>query len=161
MRNDFVASGIVLNEEGNKVLLIHHKKLNKWLPPGGHLDENELPHDCAMREVFEETGTEAELVNATEYFGFDNEIETQLPAPYCVIHEVIPATGKDVEHMHVDFVYLMRASEKDIVPQEKEINDAKWFSLGDVNHIDTFKSVKVIVNSIMKSIAEAELVPKC
>lgn len=39
-----------------KVLLIKHKKLNLWLPPGGKLDEGETPLQGARRELYEETG---------------------------------------------------------------------------------------------------------
>jgi 8-oxo-dGTP pyrophosphatase MutT (NUDIX family) len=36
--------------------MLKHKKLGKWLPPGGHIEPNELPDDAACREVLEETG---------------------------------------------------------------------------------------------------------
>src|SRR5215217_484082 len=44
------------------VLLHYHRKLGKWLPPGGHIEENELPDEAAVREVWEETGLRIELV---------------------------------------------------------------------------------------------------
>ena len=47
--------------EGN-VLLHFHRKLSMWLPPGGHIEQGELPDDAAVREVLEETGLEVELV---------------------------------------------------------------------------------------------------
>jgi 8-oxo-dGTP pyrophosphatase MutT (NUDIX family) len=45
-----------------KVLLHLHRELGIWLPPGGHIERNELPDDAAVREVLEETGVKAELV---------------------------------------------------------------------------------------------------
>ncbi len=42
--------------------LIFHRKLKKWLPPGGHIDPNEMPSETAIREAFEETGLEIELI---------------------------------------------------------------------------------------------------
>src|SRR3712207_9415045 len=45
-----------------KVLLHLHRKLGMWLPPGGHIDRDELPDDAAVREVLEETAAEVELV---------------------------------------------------------------------------------------------------
>jgi len=53
--NHFTATGIVFNQK-REILMIHHNKLQVWLPPGGHIDENELPTDAVLREVFEETG---------------------------------------------------------------------------------------------------------
>jgi 8-oxo-dGTP pyrophosphatase MutT (NUDIX family) len=44
-----------------KVLLHRHRKLGMWLPPGGHIEEGELPDEAAVREVWEETGVRVEL----------------------------------------------------------------------------------------------------
>jgi len=41
-----------------KILLIHHKKLGRWLQPGGHIEKFENPVVAAIREVREETGLE-------------------------------------------------------------------------------------------------------
>ncbi len=35
----------------NKLLVIHHKKLNIWLHPGGHVDENESFFEALLREI--------------------------------------------------------------------------------------------------------------
>lgn len=45
-----------------KVLLILHRKLNKWLPVGGHIELDEDPEVAALREAKEESGFEVELV---------------------------------------------------------------------------------------------------
>ena len=47
------AGGFLIQD--HKVLLVKHKKLGFWLAPGGHLEPDELPHQAAEREVFEET----------------------------------------------------------------------------------------------------------
>lgn len=39
-----------------KMLLVHHKKLGKWLQPGGHIEPTENPVETAVRELKEETG---------------------------------------------------------------------------------------------------------
>ena len=47
----------------NKTLLHKHRSLDMWLPPGGHIDRDELPHIAAAREVLEETGLEVDIVH--------------------------------------------------------------------------------------------------
>ena len=56
------ASGFLVHN--GKVLLIKHKKLGYWLAPGGHVEEDELPHEAAEREVWEETGLKVKAVSA-------------------------------------------------------------------------------------------------
>lgn len=51
----FTATALLRNQKG-EFLLHKHRKLGCWLPPGGHLEDNEEPQDAVMREVREETG---------------------------------------------------------------------------------------------------------
>jgi 8-oxo-dGTP pyrophosphatase MutT (NUDIX family) len=84
-----------------RVLLHFHKKLGRWLPPGGHIEPNELPDEAAVREVFEETGVIAELVGD---FGIDVDgpgQPVQLFRPAGVqLADIRPG------HQHIDLVYL-------------------------------------------------------
>lgn len=60
----YTAGGMLIHR--NKVLLVKHKKLGVWLNPGGHIDENELPHQAAEREFFEETGVKVRAIDAID-----------------------------------------------------------------------------------------------
>lgn len=73
-----------------------HEKVKKWLPPGGHIEENELPHDAALREVEEELGIGVKLISKKQN---DFKIKT-IPMPLAIIVEEI-----DESHCHVDFIY--------------------------------------------------------
>ena len=58
----FCASAFVIDPLTKKVLLVHHKKFNKWNQPGGHIEDNETPEETAIREVYEETGLNVNIV---------------------------------------------------------------------------------------------------
>jgi len=83
-----------------KTLLHFHRKLAMWLPPGGHIEQNELPDEAAVREVFEETGLRVELVGERRE---DVEDPVQLHRPAGVQLENI---GPD--HQHIDLIYFAR-----------------------------------------------------
>ena len=59
-RIDFTVAIFIVDK--GKVLLVHHRKLNKWLPIGGHIELDEDPEQAALREAREESGIEVELV---------------------------------------------------------------------------------------------------
>ena len=84
-----------------KVLLHRHKKLGMWLPPGGHIERDELPDDAALREVYEETGLRVELVGERRE---DVADPVQLHRPAGVQLENIGPN-----HQHIDLIYFARA----------------------------------------------------
>ncbi len=81
-----------------KVLLHLHRKLGMWLPPGGHIERDELPDDAAVREVYEETGLRVELVGEKRE---DVSDPVQLHRPAGVQLENI-GPG----HQHIDLIYF-------------------------------------------------------
>ena len=81
-----------------RVLLHYHRKLGRWLPPGGHIEDNELPDDAARREVLEETGVRVRLIGAR---GLPVVVPEQLVVPAGVQVENIYAG-----HQHIDLVYF-------------------------------------------------------
>lgn len=83
-----------------KVLLHRHRKLDLWLPPGGHVDPDELPDEAAVREVMEEAGLTVELVGER---AVDAPGPVQLVRPRGVQLEAI-SPG----HEHIDLVYLAK-----------------------------------------------------
>jgi len=57
---DFTVAIFVVHD--GEILLIHHRKLDKWLPLGGHIELDEDPEQAALREAKEESGLEVELL---------------------------------------------------------------------------------------------------
>jgi len=90
------ATGLVLAPDGQRLLLVHHRRLDRWLLPGGHLEpqDGEI-WDAARREVVEETGAILAPDSAPPLAGLD-------------VHG-IPAGKGEPYHLHHDMVFHFRA----------------------------------------------------
>ena len=150
LKKDFTATGYVVNPQRTKILVIFHNKLNKWLPAGGHIEKNELPHEAAIREVYEETGINAKIISDDFDFGLKGEKDCQIPRPHGILYQIIPESSKDVEHIHVDFVYAMEAEEAVTSVQLDEVARVEWFTKEEVLKLDCFDSVKGFVRNYLK-----------
>lgn len=132
MERQFTATVYII--ENGKVLLIHHRKLQKWLPPGGHLDPNEIPSDGAIREAFEETGLHIELIQQ-ENVWIDRWNAKSFPRPFMCLLEEIPAHGPHPAHQHIDLIYLAKPIGGDLVQNHQETHDIRWFTLQDLEKL--------------------------
>ena len=142
--NHFTATGFVFDDDG-KILMVKHKKLGVWLPPGGHIDENELPCDAVVREVFEETGVKVQVISS----GRDdaNPYCRELALPLEILLEDIDGDGT---HNHIDMIYLCRAESSVLAPQEAEVDGIGWFSPSQVIELDTFENVRESVKKAVR-----------
>ncbi len=102
MKRHFTATAFVVRE--GETLLHWHRKLQQWMPPGGHLLPDEDPVTGVLREVREETGIEAELIALTPTFAFD--APGQLQAPFTILLEASAEPGEP--HQHIDLIYFAR-----------------------------------------------------
>jgi len=121
----FVATAYVVR--GGKTLLLKHKKLGLWLPPGGHIDDGETPDEAALREVREETGLTADFVVPTRGPNpADGRVEFLHPPQHVQVEE-IPG-----HNHHVDFIYFLRARDGDVKPGDGESPEWRWHSPEDL-----------------------------
>jgi|SRR3989344_3299660 len=120
---DFVVTVYCVNN--NRVLLIFHKKLNMWLPPGGHIDKDELPCKAAIREFKEETGLDIELIGQEENIG---HVKKLIQPNHIQLEDIKEG------HQHIDLVYFGRLKDSNQTKtiQKDEVDDARWFSEKDL-----------------------------
>lgn len=109
------ASAVVVGARG--VLLHRHRRLHRWLQPGGHVDPGEWPQDAARRETEEETGIPA---------------EHPVTGPLLVHVDVHAAADG---HTHLDLRYLLWAPPVDPAPPAGESQQVAWFSWAEASEV--------------------------
>lgn len=122
-----VAVFVVRND---RVLLHQHERLHRWLPPGGHIEPNEIPDEAAIREVREETGVHIELIDAPLITLTAPNLPRMLARPLGImLVDIRP------DHQHIDLVYLARAT-----------NDGDgrgtWFTITDLATLDLTEEIR-------------------
>jgi 8-oxo-dGTP pyrophosphatase MutT (NUDIX family) len=112
----FTASAILVSASGQEVCLVYHRKLSRWLQPGGHfeLEDEGSVERAALREVLEETGCRAERVQGTA-------------VPFDVDIHAIPERGREPAHLHLDLRILARA----LTRCKAVTREIEWLSLDD------------------------------
>jgi len=151
MHRHFTATAFIVDSK-KRTLLLWHKRLGRWMPPGGHVGENETPEETARRECKEETGLDVEIVGEPyeDLFAGNPEEGHMLKKPIVFLLENIPACPErgEGEHQHMDFLYFARPlDERQIVTLEKkEGTKIRWFARKEVaaldEQIEIFSNVK-------------------
>jgi len=114
----FTGSALVVSANGSRVLLNHHRKLDRWLQFGGHCDGEENVLSVACREAQEESGIDGLVVASARPFDLD-------------IHE-IPAHGNEPAHFHYDVRYVLIAPASATVQTSAESKEIRWFTFADL-----------------------------
>jgi 8-oxo-dGTP pyrophosphatase MutT (NUDIX family) len=116
-------SAFVLSPDGRRTLLVLHRKLGRWLQPGGHADgESDLAR-VAVREAEEETGLSGFLLlgaAAGEPFPFDLDVHA------------IPAHRDEPPHEHHDVRFLLGAPTWGRPAASDESRAVAWFDLDEL-----------------------------
>lgn len=110
-------SAWLLNAAGDKVLLTLHRKLHKWLQPGGHADGEPDLLRVSLREAEEESGITGIVPVSTAILDVD-------------IHP-IPARPGEPAHVHYDVRYLLRAPHEDFAISAESLRLA-WFRFDEL-----------------------------
>lgn len=128
------ASILVVDPTFEQVLLMHHKKLDRWLQFGGHSDGDTDSEQVAIKEFHEESGIQ-ELPNNIQLFGVDAH--------------TIPERGSEPEHTHFDLLFIGTISrDSSFQAREAEVNDIRWFSIDQARTMVTHDYLKEILDKL-------------
>ena len=128
-RREFTVAVFVVHQDA--VLLHWHRKLRRWLPPGGHVEPDELPDEAAIRETREEAGLQVELLEGAHLPGVTDvpalaDGPRRLAQPLGIQLEDIPP-----DHQHVDLIYLARpapgSSPQPAAPLDDPGSQPAWY----------------------------------
>jgi 8-oxo-dGTP pyrophosphatase MutT (NUDIX family) len=135
----FTGSALVVNADGSKVLLHHHRKLDRWLQFGGHCDGEEDVLEVARREALEESGIAGLIVASERPFDLD-------------IHP-IPAHSGDPAHFHYDIRYMFIAPESAIPVLSEESRELRWFAPEELAALDLDESLRRMIRKWQSIVA--------
>lgn len=141
---DFTVAVFVVLE--GRVLLHLHGKLGKWLPPGGHIEPDELPDQAAVREVEEESGLVVELIGPRGIPEDYPDETTQLTVPAGVQLERIAP-----DHEHIDLVYFARV--RGAAGRAPLTGGVRWLAPDDLSSIPITGEVREWCSRAIRELA--------
>lgn len=138
----FSSSAFIVNKERTKMLVVYHIINDGWIYPGGHADgENDLL-SVAVREVNEETGLKAKVLN-NSIFGIQS-------AP---VKGHVKRGNYVSAHIHFDVIYLMEADDTiPLIYKEDESKGVKWVSFEEATDETMCDFIRPIHEKLIKKL---------
>ena len=131
-KGHFTGSGWIVSPDKRKILMTHHKVINKWLQLGGHADGEGDLLKVALRESTEESGFRNFKVLSETIFDLD-------------IHK-IPKTDSETSHSHYDVRFLLEAdSNKESIVVSDESYDVAWIPIESVLRLNPETSIRRMI----------------
>jgi 8-oxo-dGTP pyrophosphatase MutT (NUDIX family) len=157
MLKQFTTSVFIINnfEKHLKIALIFHKKFDRWMVPGGHIESFENQVEAAIREAREETGLSIRFFSFLNAENKVKDSEWILPPEY-FYQQLIPASTKEDSHYHLDFAYLAFANAVEFTFNSKETKDIKWVGLEQALNFNLFEGTKFIIQEIISKFKNNE-----
>lgn len=127
---EFLSTVFVVSK--GKVLMTWNKKVNNWIPIGGHIELNELPCSSVIREAEEESGLEIELISP-----FDKSETANLVQP---VHIHLDHIKEDHEHINLIYFGIVKGGE--CFKKDDEGKELRWFSKEELEKENLLSDVK-------------------
>lgn len=123
-RYDFVVSVFIVHRR--RVLLVHHKKYNEWLPIGGHIDLDEDPDQALDKEIREECGLRVRILNTAPAIAHRHVKPLRTPS-FMDVHRISDT------HKHIALVYFAKASSDRARLHTREHRELGWFTARELD----------------------------
>ncbi|MBQ8208857.1 MAG: NUDIX domain-containing protein [Clostridia bacterium] len=146
------ATTYVVDRKNKKILLHLHKKFSQLYPLGGHIEPHELPHEAALREVYEESGLKALLSDEK-----GNIIEPSsgfvLPVPAFLLHENMSSPVQNLDFVYIAYLPEDIDPDAELKPLSGESKDFYWVDRDEVNAGRTLRGAELPIPGHIKKIA--------
>lgn len=160
----YTASGILIHQ--GKILLVKHKKLGIWLPPGGHIEKDELAHEAAEREFWEETGIRVKALDRGVLQDDDNS--KYYPVPISVNLHWISKENYEARKLkpedyqkqkgwekgceqHYNFQFFVEpAGDLNYKQNTEETDGIAWFEQSEIVDLETMDSIRTEIENAFK-----------
>lgn len=111
-----------------------------WLPPGGHIDDNETPDEAVVREIKEETGLDVELLGSeSRPDPADGKVRFLKRPALVQLENIDDPKGF---HQHVDLIYFCRPTGGKLRLAAGELDCVRWFSPDDLGSAEIVEEVR-------------------
>jgi 8-oxo-dGTP pyrophosphatase MutT (NUDIX family) len=120
-------SAWVVDKSKTRVLLTHHRRMNKWVQLGGHTDGHHDVLETALREAEEESGIRGIEPLSEEIFDI-------------AVHTV-PAIGNEPEHYHYDIRFAVTTTDSEDYTVSDESHDLAWVEVDKLSDYTTEESM--------------------
>jgi 8-oxo-dGTP pyrophosphatase MutT (NUDIX family) len=124
-------SAWIVDRARSSALLVHHRKLGRWLQPGGHADGDPDVRAVALREAIEETGLQT--------------LERATPAIFDIDIHAIPQRGDEPAHVHYDVRFAFFGDPNEVPVVSAESHAVAWIPFGAIEAYGIDDSVRRLV----------------
>jgi 8-oxo-dGTP pyrophosphatase MutT (NUDIX family) len=120
-------SSWLVDRSGQRVLLTHHRKLNRWFQLGGHADGDSDVQQVAMNEAREESGI--------------SDLQLWSPFLFDIDIHLIPARRAEPAHFHYDCRFVLHATKEETFRVSEESHDLQWIHIDQLESVTTEESM--------------------